>query len=173
MNAPLELETERLKLRQLRESDLDAHTKMTSDPEVMKFLGDGKPLDRAQSWRTMAGILGHWQLRGFGFWAMEEKRSGTLVGRAGLWMPEGWPMLEVGWTLAKEHWGKGYATEVGKTALRVAFERGATKVCSLIMPGNTRSIAVAERLGEKLEGPVKVTTFECLLYSVTPSTASL
>src|SRR5258706_14329840 len=130
MKAPLELETERLHLRQLRESDLDAHTKMMADPEVVKFLGDGQPLDRTLSWRALAGILGHWQLRGFGFWAMEEKHTGTWVGRAGLWLPEGWPMLEVGWTLAREHWGKGYATEAGRAALRVAFAEGANEVCS-------------------------------------------
>lgn len=173
MNAPLELETDRLVLRQLRESDLDAHTKMMSDPEVMKFLGDGKPLDRAQSWRTLAGILGHWQLRGFGFWALEDKATGAFVGRGGLWFPEGWPMLEVGWTLLPEHWGKGYATELGRAALRVAFAQGATEVCSLIMKDNLRSIRVAERLGEKLKGPVRVTTFDCLLYSVGRQAASI
>ena len=166
MRAPLELETERLKLRQLRESDLDAHTAMMGDVEVMRFLGDGKPMDRVQSWRTMAGILGHWTLRGFGFWALEEKSTGVLVGRGGLWFPEGWPMLEVGWTLARAHWGKGYATELGRAALRVAFEQGASEVCSLIMAENVRSIRVAERLGERLVGPVRVTTFDCLLYKV-------
>ena len=166
MKAPLELETERLKLRQLRETDLNAHTEMMSDPEVMRFLGDGKPLDRAQSWRTMAGILGHWALRGFGFWALEEKATGTLVGRGGLWFPEGWPMLEVGWTLARPHWGKGYATELGKAALAVAWREGATEVCSLIMAENVRSIRVAERLGERRVGPVRVTSFDCLLYSI-------
>ena len=71
MKAPLRLETDRLLLRQLEERDLDAHTALMADPEVIRFLGDGKPLDRAQSWRTMAGILGHWTLRGYGFWAMK------------------------------------------------------------------------------------------------------
>ncbi|MBK7862792.1 MAG: GNAT family N-acetyltransferase [Archangiaceae bacterium] len=165
MKAPFELQTPRLLLRQLRESDLDAHTEMMGDPEVVRFLGDGKPLDRAQSWRTLAGILGHWQLRGYGFWALEEKGTGAFVGRAGLWRPEGWPMLEVGWTLARAHWGKGYATEAGRAALEVAFEAGATEVCSLIMPDNVRSIRVAVGLGETLLGPVRVTTFDCLMYS--------
>jgi RimJ/RimL family protein N-acetyltransferase len=165
MKAPLELETERLRLRQLRESDLDAHTAMMSDVEVVRFLGDGKPLDRAGSWRLIAGILGHWQLRGFGFWAMEEKATGALVGRGGLWFPEGWPMLEVGWTLARPHWGKGFATELGRAALKVAFAEGAAEVCSLIMPANARSIRVAERLGETPKGPIKVMTFDCLMFS--------
>lgn len=172
MKAPLEVETERLLLRQLREPDLNAHTEMMGDPEVVKFLG-GSPLDRAQSWRTMAGILGHWTLRGFGFWALEEKATGAFVGRGGLWFPEGWPMLEVGWTLARPHWGKGYATELGRAALKVAWEQGATEVCSLIMPDNHRSIRVAERLGERLVGPVRVTTFDCLLYSLTRQAAAI
>ncbi|MBL8954287.1 MAG: GNAT family N-acetyltransferase [Myxococcaceae bacterium] len=166
MKMPLELETERLKLRQLRESDLDDHAAMTADPEVMRFLNDGKTMDRAQSWRTMAAILGHWTLKGYGFWAMEEKATGKLVGRGGLWFPEGWPMLEVGWTLARPHWGRGYATEMGRVALRLAFEQGATEVCSLIDEGNVRSIRVAEKLGEKLIGPIRVTSFDCLIYSV-------
>jgi len=165
MKAPLELETERLKLRQLEERDLDAHTAMMSDLEVVEFINEGKPMNRAQSWRTIAGILGHWTLRGYGFWAMEEKATGALVGRGGLWFPEGWPMLEVGWTLARAHWGKGYATELGRAALRIAFDQGAEEVCSLIAAANVRSIRVAERLGEKLVGPTRVTTFDCLLYS--------
>lgn len=166
MNAPLELETKRLKLRQLRESDHDAHAAMMGDPEVVRFLGDGKPLDRPQAWRAMAGILGHWQLRGFGFWALEDKTTGAFLGRAGLWQPEGWPMLEVGWTLAREAWGHGYATEAGRAALDVAFANGASEVCSLILPANTRSIRVAERLGETLAGTTRVMTFDCLLYTV-------
>lgn len=81
-------------------------------------------------------------------------------------------MLEVGWTLVREHWGKGYATEVGRAALRVALDLGATEVCSLIVPGNVRSIRVAERLGETLVGPTRVTTFDCLLYKVRMSSGT-
>ncbi len=173
MKAPLELETARLKLRLLRESDLDAHTSMMSDPEVVTYINEGKPMSRAQSWRTMTIILGHWQLRGYGMWAMEEKATGAFVGRGGLWFPEGWPMLEVGWTLARAYWGRGYATELGRAALRVAFEQGASEVCSLIDAANVRSIRVAERLGATLVGPVHVTTFDCLLYSVKPHAAAI
>jgi RimJ/RimL family protein N-acetyltransferase len=73
-------------------------------------------------------------------------------------------MLEVGWALARPAWGKGYATEVGRAALDVAFAQGAQKVCSVILPANERSIRVALRLGEKLERSVTVGGFDCSLY---------
>ena len=166
MRAPAEHETERLRLRPFRESDLDAYAAMMADPEVCRYLGDGKPLDRANAWRSMAVMLGHWQLRGYGFWALEEKATGALVGRGGLWFPEGWPMLEVGWALAPNAWGKGYATEVGRAALDVAFAQGAQKVCSVILPDNVRSIRVAQRLGEAFERTVPLVGHACALYTI-------
>jgi RimJ/RimL family protein N-acetyltransferase len=166
MQIPREHETDRLRLRQLRESDLDAYAAMLANPEVVKYLGDGKPLDRANAWRSMALILGHWELRGYGFWALEEKATGALVGRGGLWFPEGWPMLEVGWALARDAWGKGYATELGRAAVDLAFGQGIEKVCSVILAANERSIRVALRLGETYERQVKVSGFECALYTV-------
>jgi RimJ/RimL family protein N-acetyltransferase len=95
-----ELDTERLRLRALRLDDLDAYARMYSNPDVMRFLESGVPLDRAAAFRSMATHLGHWQLRGYGQWALEERATGAFVGRAGLWQPEGWPGLEVGgrWT---------------------------------------------------------------------------
>src|SRR5207253_7997909 len=95
------LETPRLLLRMLRESDLDAYAAMLADPEVMRHLGDGRPLSRPEAWRNLALMVGHWQLRGYGLWAAEERATGALVGRIGLWNPEGWPGLEVGWTLRR------------------------------------------------------------------------
>jgi RimJ/RimL family protein N-acetyltransferase len=105
------LETERLVLRAFREEDLDTYAALCADPEVMRFLGS--PLDRAGAWRSMATTLGHLHLRGFSQSAVVEKASGRVIGRGGLWRPEGWPGLEVGWVLARDAWGKGYATELG------------------------------------------------------------
>ena len=93
------LETERLRLRAFREDDLDAFAAIYADAEVMRFIGDGNVADRDGTWRVMSLLLGHWQLRGYGIWAAEEKETGALVGRIGLWNPEGWPGLEVGWLL--------------------------------------------------------------------------
>ena len=97
-------------------------------------------------------ILGHWQLRGFGFWAVEERATGTLLGRIGFFKPEGWPDFELGWMLRREAWGRGYATEGARRAMAHAFTAmDRDHVISLIFPGNDPSIRVAERLGETLE----------------------
>ena len=143
------LETERLTLRMFRDSDTDAYAEMVADPEVMRFLG-GKPVSRMEAWRNMAMIAGHWHLRGYGMWAVEERASGEMVGRVGCWRPEGWPGLEVGWTLRRACWGRGFATEAARASLDYAFETlNQTRVVSLIAPENIASIRVAERLGEK------------------------
>jgi|SRR5690349_7294908 len=161
------LSTERLLLRPFRNADLEEYAKIFSDPEVVRFLGDGKTLSRADAWRQMAVILGHWELRGYGMWVVEEKQSGALMGRIGFWQPEGWPDFELGWTLAREQWGKGYATEGARAALRFAFEElDRVHVVSLIHPENRASIRVAERLGERLEGQTEILGHPVLIYGI-------
>jgi RimJ/RimL family protein N-acetyltransferase len=165
------LETERLILRMFREDDLEQYAGICSDPEVVRYLGEGQTLDRAGAWRQMAMILGHWKLRGFGLWAVEERGSGKLVGRIGFFEPEGWPDFEVGWVLGREHWGKGYATEGARRALAYAFEEmGRDHVISLIRPENGGSIRVAERLGERLEGRMELYGHEVLVYGIDRAT---
>ena len=162
-----ELVTERLLLRGLEPSDLDAYAEICADPEVRRYLGDGSPLDRPGAWREMAVLLGHWCLRGFGQWAVVERGSGELVGRAGLWQPEGWPGLEVGWVLRRSHWGLGLATEAAWAALGHAFETlGAQRLISLIRPDNERSIRVAERLGERYERQVELSRMLHHVYRI-------
>jgi RimJ/RimL family protein N-acetyltransferase len=169
-----ELRTERLLLRGLRLGDLDAYAAMYRDPEVMRHLEDGGPLDRLAAWRSMAVHLGHWQLRGYGQWALEECASGEVVGRAGLWRPEGWPGLEVGWLLARPRWGQGFATEAGRAAIDYAFDvLGAEEVISLIRPENRLSIRVAERLGESYMRTIEVHGARADVYCIRhPSTAN-
>lgn len=119
----------------------------------------------------MALYLGHWELRGYGLWAAVEKATGRLVGRLGLWNPEGWPGLEVGWLLERASWGRGLATEGGRAALAHAFERlGASRVISVIHPDNAPSIGVAERLGETFERTAHVNGFDVLIYAIDRST---
>ena len=162
------LETERLRLRMFRESDLDAYARMCADAEIMRYLGEGKPLTRAEAWRSMAGILGHWELRGYGLWAVEERATGALIGRIGHIHPEGWPGFELGWMLDRASWGKGYATEGARRALEYAFEAlGRQHVISLIRPANVASVRVAERLGETLQGRVHLFGAEALVYGIT------
>jgi RimJ/RimL family protein N-acetyltransferase len=162
-----ELETARLLLRALGPSDLDAYAAMYADAEVMRFLEDGRPLDRAAAWRSMAVHLGHWRLRGYGQWALVERTSGELVGRAGLWQPEGWPGLEVGWLLGRPYWGHGFATEAARAAVAHAFNVvGAERVISLIRPDNHASIRVAERLGERYERTIDVSGGAAHIYAI-------
>jgi RimJ/RimL family protein N-acetyltransferase len=161
------LETERLILRMFREDDLEQYAKICADPEVVRYLGDGSTLDRVGSWRQMATILGHWALRGYGPWAVEERGSGRLLGRLGFFKPEGWPGFELGWVLGREHWGKGYATEGARRALAYAFTQTAREhVISLIHPENRGSVRVAERLGERLEGRADLFGHEVLVYGI-------
>ena len=160
------LETERLIMRMWRGSDFEAYAELCADPEVMRFLG-GKTFDRTEAWRQMASMIGHWYLRGYGIWAVEEKETKRLVGRIGCINPEGWPGFEVGWTLKREFWGKGYATEAARRSLEYAFkELDKPHVISLIHPDNRASIRVAERLGETLEGNARVFDTDVLVYGI-------
>jgi len=161
------LETERLILRTYRLGDFEDHFKLCADPDVMRYLLGGKPLSRFEAWRHMAFLVGHWELLGYGYYAVEEKATGRFVGRIGYTDPEGWPGFELGWTIAPEFQGKGFATEGGRFLLEYAFnEMGKDHVISVINPDNKPSIRVAERLGEKLEGKADVVGTTMLVYGI-------
>jgi RimJ/RimL family protein N-acetyltransferase len=142
------LETERLVLRGLTAGDFEKLAEFMADPDVARYLS-GEPLTRADTWRSLAVALGHWQLRGYGVWAVERKSDGAFIGRVGMINPEGWPGLEVGWTLGQPYWGQGYASEAARAALDYAFlTQPVERIISCIDPGNAASQAVARRLGE-------------------------
>jgi RimJ/RimL family protein N-acetyltransferase len=163
----LRIETERLILRMYRLSDFEDHFKLCADPNVMRYLLGGKPLSRLEAWRHMAFLVGHWELLGYGYFAAEEKASGRFVGRIGFTNPEGWPGFELGWTLAPEFQGKGFATEGARRLLEYAFnEMGYAHVISVIHPDNKPSIKVAERLGEKHEGRTEIAGVPMMIYGV-------
>lgn len=162
----VEMETERLRLRAFRGDDFEDYARFMGDAETMRFIF-GEPLDREKAWRSLAGVLGHWQLRGFGLWALEEKGTGALVGRAGLIQPEGWPGLEAGWLIDRRRWGEGFATEAARKALDFAFESlRAEHIISLIHPKNKASIRVAEKIGESFEGRTALHGKEVAVYGV-------
>jgi RimJ/RimL family protein N-acetyltransferase len=161
------LETDRLTLRMLRESDFEAYAEMCADPEVMRYIGDGQPLVRPMAWRNLAQMIGHWSLRGYGLWAAEERSTGVMVGRIGFWNPDGWPGFELGWMLRRPYWGRGYATEGARAALDFAFTRmERAAVISLIHPENTASIRVAQRLGERLVDSAELFGRPALVYQI-------
>jgi RimJ/RimL family protein N-acetyltransferase len=162
---PIVLETPRLLLRKLRPSDLDAYALMCADPEVMRHIGTGASLDRNASWRSLAAMLGHWQMLGYGMWAIEIRQSGAFAGRVGFLDPPGWPGFELGWLLGREHWGRGYASEAARAALDYAFETlKRDRVVSLIRPGNERSVRVAQRIGERPAGEADMMGAKALVY---------
>ncbi|MGH7723207.1 MAG: GNAT family N-acetyltransferase [Candidatus Dormibacteria bacterium] len=149
--------TERLLLRQWRETDLDAYAAMVADPNVMRYLGEGTAVDRFGAWRQLATYIGHLTLRGYSHWALELRETGEFIGRAGPWRPDGWPALEIGWAIAPAHQGRGYATEAGRVALRVAWENlRPDRLVSLVRPGNEPSAAVARKLGAVLEETIEL-----------------
>jgi RimJ/RimL family protein N-acetyltransferase len=146
-------ETERLLLRQPSLADLDPYVEIHEDPEVMRYLVSiGQSSGRIAAWRMIALLMGHWQLLGYGQWTVVERVSREVVGRVGLWNPEGWPGLEVGWVIRRACWGRGYATEAARAAVDYAFDVvGADHLISQIHPDNERSIRVATKIGETFE----------------------
>ena len=149
-----------------REEDFEDYARITSDSLVMRYVG-GRALSRDEAWRSLGYLLGHWRIRGFGLWAAEEKATGEMVGRIGLYRPEGWPGLEVGWLVDRARWGEGFATEGGAASVAWAFEEiGAKKVISVIDPGNAPSIRVAEKLGERFERRMQLAGTSVCIYAV-------
>jgi RimJ/RimL family protein N-acetyltransferase len=163
------LHTERLVLRAFTQDDFEPFTHIVSDPEVVRYLDNGAPISREECWRGMALFIGHWYLRGYGWWAVEDRRTGDFLGRIGLYNPEGWPGIEVGWLLRRDVWGAGLATEGATAAINFAFDVvGAGHVISLIDPRNARSIRVAEKIGEHFEADVVFKNKALLVYGTRP-----
>jgi len=144
------LETERLILRPIDSAlDFEALADCYSDAETMRYIG-GTVMNRAQAWRSMAMMLGHMEMRGYCFLPCIEKTTGEWVGRVGPWYPEGWPAPEIGWTIHRNHWRKGYAKEAGRAWVDYAYDvLGWDSVIHCIVDGNIGSIKTAEALGSK------------------------
>lgn len=145
------IETERLILRKIDpKRDFEPWAKCMGNERTVRYLGV-KPMNRAESWRHMAAVIGHWEIRGYGFFSLEHKVTGDWVGRVGPWYPEGWPAPEVGWTVSPDHLRKGYATEAARVAVDYAFKTLAwPEVSHVILDGNEASIGVAKKIGSRL-----------------------
>lgn len=149
------LRSNRLEFRQWRNDDFDTYASYMASPELAQHVGGACSRDTA--WRRFAAMVGHWSLRGFGFYALEEQSSGIFVGCCGLWFPEGWPELEVGYWLMPEAQGKGYATEAASRVIEHAYlERGVASLVSYIDARNLASIKVAQRLGATQEPMIEL-----------------
>ena len=160
----MQLETERLLLRLPQAEDLGAYAELFADPEVVRYTG-GVTKSRAESEVAIERMVRHWQDHGIGLFSVVRKADERVLGRVGflLWDAQSWSHAmtqapgderetEIGWTLARSHWGRGYATE-GATAARdwALQELGQGRLVSLIQRGNDASVRVARKLGENLE----------------------
>ena len=155
MPHPIELQTERLCLRQWVPADREPFAALNSDPRVMEYLSE--PLTRAASDAVADRCESLIRERGWGFWAAEHRATRELVGFVGLHTPSlalpFAPCVEIGWRLAAHQWGKGLATEGAKAVLRAGFELlELQEIVSFTALGNVRSRAVMERLGMRLAG---------------------
>jgi RimJ/RimL family protein N-acetyltransferase len=145
----VELETERLLLRAWRDEDLAPFARMNADPRVMEFFP--QTYEAAESAEGLARIRAHFAAHGFGLWAVEVKGGPSFVGMVGLAVPSFQapftPCVEIGWRLLPEHWGRGYATEAARGALRFGFGTlGLREIVSFTTVNNWPSRRVMERL---------------------------
>ena len=144
------LTTPRLRLRQWREEDLAPFAALNADPQVMEFFP--KVLTRAESDAVAGRIRDHFARHGFGLWAVEAPGTVPFMGFVGLAVPSFeahfTPCVEIGWRLAREHWGHGYATEAATAALAFAFgDRALEEIVAFTVPANIPSRRVMGRLG--------------------------
>jgi RimJ/RimL family protein N-acetyltransferase len=150
MEPILELASARLLLRQWRDEDLPEFAVMCADPQVMRYFP--APLSRLESASLIGRVREHFAEHGFGFWALERKDTGQFIGFTGLGVvgfdAPFTPAIEIGWRLAREHWGLGYASEAAWTALRCGFDRLVLdEVVSFTTVGNLPSQKVMQAIG--------------------------
>ncbi len=161
---PEQLESERLILRCFQERDWPDLHRYYSDPECTRYTL-GKVLSEAGTWHLLAGMIGHWQMRGYGPYAVVERASGRVMGPVGLWYPPEWPEPEIKWALARDYWGRGYALEAALTVRQMASERlPEIRPISFIQAENSASIALAERMGALFEKTLPFRGGEWHLY---------
>ncbi len=142
------IRTERLLLRRWRDADREPFAAMNADPAVVEHLQG--PMSRERSDDFIDRIEAHWEEHGWGLWAVEVPEVAPFIGYVGLWPADYVQpgMVEVGWRLAHEHWGHGYATEAARAALEYGFtDVGLTEIVTYTVPQNDRSWRVMERIG--------------------------
>ena len=165
----VEVLTERLRLRRMRPEDVpDWYRLVLSDPDVMRYLPSGRPVPFDRTYEVLDRFDEAWAHGGFGPWGVELRSSGALVGHAGLRRVEELPgEVEVLYSLGREHWGKGYATEAARASVRFGFERlGLPRILAFAVPANMPSRRVLEKLGMTLERRARLFGIDVVVYRV-------
>ena len=165
------IETERLILRPVDGNrDFEDFCTLLADEDVVRYMG-GRVMDEAHAWRNLAAAVGHWKIRGYGFFSMFDKSSGEWVGRAGPWYPHGWYKPEIGWAVSSRFQCRGFATEAAQACVAHAFEELHWKeVVHVIHHQNKASMRVAEKLGarhtETVDGIPAITDDTCYVFTI-------
>jgi RimJ/RimL family protein N-acetyltransferase len=178
----LQLETERLLLRAPVPEDAAELAPMYADPEVMRYVGDGRTLSRGETERSVKRMIRRWEADGFGLFTTVRKDDGAVIGRVGLiiWNSDTWEPtsradaenggpaeVEVGYTLGRDYWGQGYATEAAGAVRDFALgELGAERLIALIIHGNTASENVARKLGLEYERDIRLGRRDAQLFAL-------
>lgn len=166
------VETPRLVLRLPEARDAEALMEIHHDPQAARYVVFGAShAGLSAAWRNIATMLGHWQLRGYGQWTVVERGTDEVIGRVGLWHPEGWPGIDLGWIIRRSHWGHGFATEAAAAALEWAWTNvPADHIISVIQPDNAPSRRVAEKIGERFERNDSMNGTGVLIYGIRRTT---
>ncbi|WP_261565304.1 GNAT family N-acetyltransferase [Frankia gtarii] len=160
--------TPRLVLRGWRPEDVPAYLEIVSEEGMAAHTP--QPSTKAAAWSQTAFQIGHWALRGYGMWAVEDRATGQLLGRAGLYEALGWPGCEIAWTIRRDRWNQGLATEAGRAALEFAFDVvKRDDLISIMTAENTASIKVAAKLGLIYDRTETIQGGEYSIYAVTRS----
>ena len=176
----LELKTERLVLRAPVPEDAEALAPMYADPEVMRYVGDGRTLTKAETELSVRRMIERWELDGFGLFTTLRQEDEAIIGRVGIliWNSDTWEPttrappsgpteVEVGYTLGRDFWGLGYATESAGAVRDYALNGlGAERVIALIIHGNTPSENVARKLGLEYERDIRLGRRDAQLFAL-------
>lgn len=159
------VETTRLYLRMFTPDDLDDLYGILSDPDVMRYVAQGKPVSREETESALHSVIRHWERHSFGRWAVIDKASRKFIGYGGLRMLIDTP--EVVYHLAKAYWGRGVATEMAQASLRYGFnEHGFDRIVAIAKPENKASIHVMEKIGMRYEMHAVYFDVDVVQYSI-------
>lgn len=148
--------TARLRLVPPSAHHFEALAALLADPAFAVHL-EMEPCTRLEAHRSLCAMFGHWELRGWGGWLVEERATGVFVGRVGISDWEGWPEPELGWTIVPAYWGRGYAVEAARAVLDFARSlQRTTQLVSFVRANNTQSVRVAEKLGAVYERDIEL-----------------